>query len=124
MKDKGYGKIINFGSGNGIAAMKGTAAYNANKESIRALTRTAAAEWGKYGIYVNTIIPTMITDAAYGFFEVRPGLREKLAAGLPLRRFGDVDRDIGPVAVFLASHDSDFITGDTINVDGGQILRP
>ncbi|MCU1344219.1 MAG: oxidoreductase, partial [Acidimicrobiia bacterium] len=49
---------------------------------------------------------------------------EKLLAGIPLRRMGDVDRDIGPVAVFLASSDSDFITGQAINVDGGQILRP
>ncbi len=118
------GKIINFGSGNGIGAMKGTAAYNATKEAIRSLTRTAAAEWGKYDICVNVIIPTMATDSAEAFFEARPGIREKLAQQIPLRRFGDVDRDIGPVAVFLASSDSDFITGQAIHVDGGQILRP
>ena len=70
MRDTG-GKIINFGSGNGIGAMKGTAAYNATKEAIRSLTRTAAAEWGKYGIYVNVIIPTMVTDSAHDFFEAR-----------------------------------------------------
>ena len=118
------GKIINFGSGNGIGAMKGTAAYNATKEAIRSLTRTAAAEWGKHDICVNVIIPTMVTDSAESFFEARPGIREKLAQQIPLRRFGDVDHDIGPVAVFLASSDSDFITGQAIHVDGGQILRP
>jgi 2-hydroxycyclohexanecarboxyl-CoA dehydrogenase len=123
LRERG-GKIINFGSGNGIGAMKGTAAYNATKEAIRSLTRTAAAEWGKYGICVNVIIPTMATDSADAFFEARPGIREKLAQQIPLRRFGDVERDIGPVAVFLASSDSDFITGQAIHVDGGQILRP
>jgi NAD(P)-dependent dehydrogenase (short-subunit alcohol dehydrogenase family) len=118
------GKVINFGSGNGIASMKGTAAYNATKEAIRSLTRTAAAEWGKHGICVNVIIPTMTTDSALAFFEARPGIEDKLAAQIPLRRFGDVERDIAPVAVFLASADSDYITGQTIHVDGGQIMRP
>jgi 2-hydroxycyclohexanecarboxyl-CoA dehydrogenase len=123
MRDGG-GKIINFGSGNGVGGMKGSAAYNANKEAIRALSRTAAAEWGRYSICVNVIIPTMLTDSAQSFFDSRPGVREKLAAQIPLGRFGDVDRDIGPTAVFLASSESDFITGQTVNVDGGQYLRP
>ena len=118
------GAIINFGSGNGIGAMKGTAAYNATKEAIRSLSRTAAAEWGKHGIRVNVIIPTIITDSAHAFFEARPGIEDKLVAQIPLRRFGDVDRDIGPVAVFLASDDSAYVTGQAIHVDGGQILRP
>ncbi|MGD9701047.1 MAG: SDR family NAD(P)-dependent oxidoreductase [Acidimicrobiia bacterium] len=123
MRERG-GKIINLGSGNGIGAMPGTAAYNAAKEAIRSLSRTGAAEWGKYGICVNVIIPTMVTDSARAFFEARPGIEEKLVAQIPLRRFGDVDRDIGPVAVFLASSASDFVTGQAIHVDGGQILRP
>lgn len=122
LRERG-GKIINFGSGNGVTAMKGTVAYNANKEAIRALTRTAANEWGKYGICVNVLIPTIVTDSAREFLDARPGIEEKLIAGIPLRRMGDVDRDIGPVAVFLASSDSDFITGQTIHVDGGQILH-
>jgi NAD(P)-dependent dehydrogenase (short-subunit alcohol dehydrogenase family) len=121
---EGGGKIINFGSGNGIGAMKGTAAYNATKEAIRSLTRTAAAEWGRYNIMVNVIIPTITTDSARDFLSNRPGIEEKLTAQIPLRRMGDVDRDIGPVAVFLASSDSDFITGQALHVDGGQILRP
>lgn len=123
LRERG-GKIINFGSGNGIGAMKGTAAYNATKEAIRSLSRTGAAEWGKHGICVNVIIPTMLTDSADAFFEARPGIREKLAKQIPLRRFGDVEHDIGPVAVFLASSDSDFVTGQALHVDGGQILRP
>jgi 2-hydroxycyclohexanecarboxyl-CoA dehydrogenase len=123
LRERG-GKVINFASGNGIGAMKGTAAYNATKEAIRSLTRTAAAEWGKHGICVNVIVPTIVTDAARDFMERRPGIEEQLVAQIPLRRMGDVDKDIGPVAVFLASSDSDFVTGQTIHVDGGQILRP
>ncbi|MDO8365016.1 MAG: SDR family oxidoreductase [Actinomycetota bacterium] len=122
MKEHG-GKIINFGSGNGVGAMKGTAAYNATKEGIRALTRTAANEWGRYSIYVNVLVPTIVTDSANAFFEDRPGIKEKLIGTIPLRRWGDVDRDIGPVAVFLACADSDFVTGQTLHVDGGQILH-
>lgn len=123
MRDRG-GKIINFASGNGIGAMKGTAAYNATKEAIRSLTRTAAAEWGRYGINVNVLVPTIVTDSSRQFLAERPGLQDKLIAGIPMGRLGDVDRDIGPVAVFLASADSNFITGQSIHVDGGQILRP
>jgi NAD(P)-dependent dehydrogenase (short-subunit alcohol dehydrogenase family) len=123
MRDRG-GKIINFGSGNGVMALKGTAAYNCTKEAIRTLTRTAAIEWGKYNICVNTVVPTMATDAATAFFESRPGIEEKLVSQIPMRRMGDVARDIGPVAVFLAASDSDFVTGQTIHVDGGQVTRP
>ena len=123
LRERG-GKIINFGSGNGIAAMKGTAAYNSTKEAIRALTRTAANEWGRYGINVNVVVPMMVTDAARDFFASRPGIEDKLISQIPLRRGGDVDRDIGPVAVFLASSASDYMTGHTFHVDGGQIMRP
>jgi NAD(P)-dependent dehydrogenase (short-subunit alcohol dehydrogenase family) len=121
---RGGGKIVNFGSGNGIGGMKGTAAYNATKEAVRALSRTAAAEWGRHRICVNVIVPNMVTDATHAFFEARPGVEDKLVRQIPLGRFGDVDRDIGPVAVFLASSASDFVTGQTIHVDGGQVLRP
>ena len=58
--------------------MKGTAAYNATKEGIRALTRTAANEWGRYNIYVNCLVPTIVTDSAQAFFDSRPGVQDKL----------------------------------------------
>jgi NAD(P)-dependent dehydrogenase (short-subunit alcohol dehydrogenase family) len=123
LRERG-GKVINFGSANGIQGMHGTAAYNCTKEAIRALTRTAAAEWGKHGIYVNVINPTIVTDSTDAFFATRPGIEEKITRQIPLRRLGSVDRDIGPVAVFLASSASDYMTGQTIQVDGGQMLRP
>jgi NAD(P)-dependent dehydrogenase (short-subunit alcohol dehydrogenase family) len=70
------------------------------------------------------IVPNIATDAAADFLEARPGIEEKLLKQIPLRRFGDLDHDIGPVAVFLASSASDYVTGQSIHVDGGQILRP
>jgi NAD(P)-dependent dehydrogenase (short-subunit alcohol dehydrogenase family) len=123
MRDRG-GKIINFGSGNALAGVTGSAAYNAEKEGIRALSRTAAAEWGRYGICVNLIVPNMLTPAAKAFFAARPGIEDKIIKQIPLRRMGILEQDIGPAAVFLASSDSDFITGQTLDVNGGQNLRP
>jgi NAD(P)-dependent dehydrogenase (short-subunit alcohol dehydrogenase family) len=73
---------------------------------------------------VNVIVPTIVTDSAREFLADRPGVEAKLLAGIPLGRMGDVDHDIGPVAVFLASSDAGFMTGQTVHVDGGQILRP
>jgi len=123
MRERG-GKIINVGSGNGQTAMTGTAAYNANKEAIRTLTRTAAKEWGRYSVCVNVIVPNMLTESAEDFFAARPGIQDKLVSQIPLRRFGDLGRDLGPVMVFLASQESDYVTGHTVNIDGGQVLYP
>lgn len=123
MRERG-GKIILFGSGNGVGGVKGTAAYNATKEAIRSLTRTAAAEWGKHKIYVNAIVPAVVTDSARDFLEQRAGIRGKNRRPDRASTARNVDSDIGPVAVFLASSDSDFITGQAVHVDGGMFLRP
>jgi NAD(P)-dependent dehydrogenase (short-subunit alcohol dehydrogenase family) len=122
LRERG-GKIINFGSSNGLVGVRGSAAYNACKEAIRGLSRTAAAEWGRYGICVNVLVPNVETDSARSFFESRPGARDKIVRAIPMQRMG-TDDDIGPIAVFLASDNSNFITGQSINVDGGQVLRP
>lgn len=115
------GKIVNFGSGNGILAIEGTAAYNANKEAIRALSRTAAREWGQYGITVNIVVPMIETQSFASFMDEHPGMREQLKATNPLRRIGDPERDAAPVMVFLASSASDYLTGMTFMLDGGMV---
>jgi 2-hydroxycyclohexanecarboxyl-CoA dehydrogenase len=115
------GKIINFGSGNGILAIEGTSAYNANKEAIRALTRTAAREWGQYGITANTVVPMIETDSFKGFMDENPGMRESIEGSSPLRRIGDPDRDAGPLLVYLSSPGSDYLTGMTFMLDGGMV---
>ncbi len=120
MKGRG-GKIINFGSIMGIVGWQGAADYNANKEAIRALTRTAAVEWGKHKVNVNTICPSALTpEKVLAGPDVDPEeWIEQYVAQLPMRRVGDPEKDIGRVAVFLASEDADYITGQTFMVDGG-----
>ena len=121
MKDRG-GKIINMASYMGVIGWEGSADYNANKEAIRGLSRTAAREWGKYGINVNVICPSAITPSMIAFGEASPDKIEEMSKAIeqiPLRRVGDAEKDIGRVAVFLASEDSDLMTGQTLMVDGG-----
>jgi 2-hydroxycyclohexanecarboxyl-CoA dehydrogenase len=122
MKDRG-GKIINFGSSLGQIGGEGTAAYNATKEAIRALSRTAAREWGKYKINVNVICPAVSTDAMRGYLGAHPEQAEAMLAQVPLRRWGDAVKDAGGLAVFLASGDSDYLTGMTFQLDGGATMH-
>ncbi|MBI2964249.1 MAG: SDR family oxidoreductase [Deltaproteobacteria bacterium] len=122
MKDRG-GKIINFGSYLGQIGGEGTAAYNAAKEAIRALSRTAAREWGKYKINVNVINPAVMTDAMAGYFDAHPDEAEAVLRQIPLRRWGDPVKDAGGLAVFLASSDADYLTGMTFQLDGGGGMR-
>jgi 2-hydroxycyclohexanecarboxyl-CoA dehydrogenase len=118
MKDRG-GKIINFGSHLGQIGGERTAAYNATKEAIRALSRTAAREWGKYSINVNVINPAVMTDAMAGYFDAHPEQAESLLRQVPLHRWGDAVKDAGGLAVFLASTGADYLTGMTFQLDGG-----
>jgi NAD(P)-dependent dehydrogenase (short-subunit alcohol dehydrogenase family) len=119
MRKQGWGRIVNMASLNGVNAHKFSADYNATKESIRALSRTAAAEWGIYGITVNVIAPGAATPAYAAFEEADPESAAAIRKMIPLRRMGDPDEDIAPVAVFLASNDSGYVTGNTLYVDGG-----
>ncbi|WP_312117474.1 SDR family NAD(P)-dependent oxidoreductase [Brevibacillus reuszeri] len=122
MKEKGYGKIINFGSGAAIDGQYGQAAYAAAKEGVRAFTRVAAREWGAYGINVNLICPFANSPGMIAWSKEEPQMYEASLAKLPIKRIGDCEKDIGRTAVFLASRDSDYITGQTIMVDGGGVM--
>jgi NAD(P)-dependent dehydrogenase (short-subunit alcohol dehydrogenase family) len=121
MKDKG-GAIINFGSKMGMLPVPGVGSYAAAKEAIRALTRSAAREWGKYAIRVNVLNPASLGDTGQTYFKTRPEELERLCRDVALGYFGEPQTDIGAVAVFLASEDSRYVTGQTINVDGGQLM--
>jgi NAD(P)-dependent dehydrogenase (short-subunit alcohol dehydrogenase family) len=120
MLEQGSGKIINIAS---VAGLKGSnpkymdaIGYNASKGAVITFTKDLAAKWGPRGIHVNAIAP--------GFFPTKmsKGLLEKggqeILEGTPLRKFGS-DSDLKGVAVFLAAPASDYITGDTVVVDGG-----
>jgi NAD(P)-dependent dehydrogenase (short-subunit alcohol dehydrogenase family) len=122
-KEKG-GKVINFGSASGTSGNAGFAAYAAAKEGIRALTRVAAREWAKLGITVNTICPLANSPGVQQWVDSAPEISQQILAGVPMGRIGDCETDIGRAALFLASSDADYITGQTLNVDGGALIAP
>lgn len=116
------GNIINFASGAGLEGHETQAAYAAAKEAIRGLSRVAANEWGRFGINVNIISPLANSLGVQTWAKAQPEYYESVKSKIPMGRFGDVENDIGRVAVFLASEDSQYITGQTIMVDGGSIM--
>ncbi|WP_301169397.1 SDR family NAD(P)-dependent oxidoreductase [Brevibacillus nitrificans] len=118
---KTQGKVINFASGAGLDGQVTQTSYAAAKEAIRAISRVAANEWGPDGITVNLISPIALTPGVEQWRESAPQLYDAMIQKIPLRRLGDPEQDIGQVAVFLASRESDYITGQTIMVDGGSI---
>lgn len=118
------GSVINFASGAGMFGKLGQSSYAAAKEGIRGLSRVAAAEWGPDGIRVNVICPLAMTESLMEWRENYPDLFAKTIQGIPLGRFADPKDDIGRVAVFLASDDAHYITGETITLQGGSGLRP
>ncbi|SNS42876.1 NAD(P)-dependent dehydrogenase, short-chain alcohol dehydrogenase family [Sphingomonas laterariae] len=119
MKERRWGRIINMCSLNGVNAHLYSAEYNVAKEAVRALTRTAAREWAKHGITANVICPGAASAAYERYAAMSPENAAKTAAAVPMGWVGDPERDIGPVAVFLASEDSRYMTGNTLFVDGG-----
>jgi len=123
MKAQGYGRIINVCSLNGVNAHMGTAEYNTAKEALRTLTRTAAREWAPTGVVANVICPGALTAAARAVFRKNPELQVSAEAAHPMGRLGDPERDIAPVAVFLASEECRYMTGNTLFVDGGSHIN-
>jgi NAD(P)-dependent dehydrogenase (short-subunit alcohol dehydrogenase family) len=119
MRDQGRGNIVNMCSLNGVNAHVGTLEYNCAKEALRTLTRTAAREWAQYGIVANAICPAAKTAASRAVFRKNPALEVAVDAANPMGRLGDPEADIAPVAVFLASDDARYLTGNTLFVDGG-----
>lgn len=119
MKAQGWGRVINMGSLNGVNAHMGSADYNASKEALRAYTRTAAREWAPYGICCNIICPAAWSASSRRMAEMQPGMIERINAANPMGRLGDPEADIGGVALFLASDDARYITGNTLFADGG-----
>lgn len=120
MAAQGGGSIINMGSSFGIRCEPGFLAYAASKEAIRALTRTAAREWGKDGIRVNTILPSALSPKAIWYLEESKTYDLELSK-VAMGRFG-APEDIAPTATFLASDAADFVTGQTIGVEGGATM--
>lgn len=123
LKASGNGRIINLGSLNGVNAHMFTAAYNAGKEAVRALSRTAAVEWGPHGITVNVICPSAASPQARDYFAANPEMHARILEQVPAGRIGDAESDIGPIALFLASDASAYMSGNTLFADGGAHIN-
>jgi NAD(P)-dependent dehydrogenase (short-subunit alcohol dehydrogenase family) len=113
------GKIINFASVLGTAGLPGYSAYSASKGGVIALTKALAVEWARFNIQVNAVAPGwFVTDMNREAFDDLK-VRERLLRDVPLRRTGRPE-EIGPLVVYLASPASDYMTGQTIFLDGGH----
>ena len=113
------GKIVNLASVLGASGLPGYAAYSASKGGVMALTRALAVEWARYNIQVNAIAPGwFVTDMNSQAFD-DPKVRERLLRDVPARRTGRIE-EIGPLVVYLASTASDYMTGQTVFLDGGH----
>jgi NAD(P)-dependent dehydrogenase (short-subunit alcohol dehydrogenase family) len=118
------GCVINIGSSAGIRGDAGFAAYAAAKEAIRAWSRVAAREWGPDGIRVNVVCPFSDSPGIDYMIANEPEFIPALTAETVLGRLGSSELDVGRTVVFLASEAGAFITGQTINVDGGICIGP
>ena len=115
------GKVINLASVLAAVALPGYTMYAATKGAVISLTRTLAVEWARHNIQVNAIAPGwFVTDMNEAAF-ADPRVHERLTRDVPARRTGRLE-EIGPLAVYLASTGSDFMTGQTIFLDGGQTV--
>lgn len=120
MAAQGWGRIVNFASSMGITGGRGFGAYNASKEAVRALTRTAAREWAADGIVVNCIAPAAADH--HGEAAKRSEGYRTFVESCPMGRQGDPETDIGPLAWFLCSDACRYLTGHTFMADGGAFM--
>jgi NAD(P)-dependent dehydrogenase (short-subunit alcohol dehydrogenase family) len=116
------GKIINISSNITQVLQPLRGVYAVTKAGVSHLTRVLALEWAPYGINVNAIAPApTITDINRKYFEEHPDDLQKRIQSIPMGRLGDPKDYVG-MAILLASKASDFVTGQTIFVDGGSNL--
>jgi 3-oxoacyl-[acyl-carrier protein] reductase len=119
LKASGQGRIVLTSSITGpVTGYPGWAHYGATKAGQLGFMRTACIELAKYGITVNAVMPGNIKTE--GLADLGPDYERGMAASIPLGRLGTVE-DIGHAALYFASREAGYVTGQTIIVDGGQI---
>ena len=121
-RDNGSGVIINIGSTAGLRPRPGLSAYNATKGAVHTLTQTLAVELAPDKIRVCAIAPVATdTPLLPTFLGNAPGMRERFEATVPLGRLAQ-PQDIADTALFLASDEAKFVTGNIVQVDGGRCV--
>jgi len=122
MLEKGSGKVVNLATVAGVRGKWKMSGYGASKAGVIQLTKTLAIEWARYNVNVNCIIPGIFYTSATKSVLDDDKMREIRTRKVPLKRIGEPE-DIGPLAVFLSSAASDFITGAVIPIDGGELAK-
>jgi 2-deoxy-D-gluconate 3-dehydrogenase len=113
------GKVINMASVMAVSGLAGYTPYAASKGGVIALTKCLAVEWARYNVQVNAIAPGWFVTEMNAEAFADPKISERLLRDVPMRRTGEL-LEIGPLAVYLASPASSYMTGQTIFLDGGH----
>lgn len=113
------GTLILLSSAAGIEGTRVQPLYAAAKAGVRGFAKSLAKEWGPAGVRVNCIAPSAQSSSTESIFAANPRMRDFMIDRTPLGFVGEPARDIGPVAVFLASDAARFMTGQTLVADGG-----
>lgn len=121
IENKVRGNIVNIGSQAGVVALDRHVAYCASKGAVIAMTKVMACEWGRYGIRVNTVSPTVVlTELGHKAWDGSAG--EELKQEMPSGRFAEPD-EIAAAIAFLCSNGSSMITGHNLLIDGGYTIK-
>lgn len=124
MLPRGWGRVINVASISGIIANRGITgrSYETAKAAVLSFTRALAADWAPRGVTVNAIAPGgFLTEPNVRWFADRPTLRTTFEENIPMGRLGKPD-ELAPLAVYLASDASSYMTGATLVIDGGYLV--
>lgn len=119
LKASGRGAIVNLSSVMATKHTRQMSVYSATKGAVSALSRSLAVEYAPYGIRVNTLCPGYVETGLIGRYTANPMIAKGLLSQTPLRRFGQ-PQDIANAALFLASDEAAYVTGASLNVDGGM----
>jgi len=121
MEKTGGGAIVNISSVSGFVGQNGIhMAYNASKGAVRLMTKSAAVQYARSGIRVNSVHPGVLPAMRSSKATADPAFRQKMLAGVPMRREGRVE-EVAYAVLFLASDEASYITGTELVVDGGWL---
>jgi 2-deoxy-D-gluconate 3-dehydrogenase len=120
--EQGSGKVINMASTYATRGVIGMSSYCASKAAILNLTRVLALEWARSGVQVNSVAPGYIESDMNTEVRADADLHQRILRSIPARRFGG-GKEVGYLVAYLAGPESDFVTGESIVIDGGQLAK-